>query len=147
MKNNAEVELANLWAFGRQTASLNELRAFFKLKPHATFEDINPDPEISDTLRNLYGHPDNVETYPGVFVEDCAWRMDPGSGICAPFTVERAILSDAITLIRSDRFNSTVSKYKLTDTNHFTNINTLKDFNVGTLTSWGMNEIANDTKT
>lgn len=96
-------------AFCRQTASLNELRTFFKLKPHATFEDINPDPEIADTLRNLYGHPDNVETYPGVFVEDCAWRMDPGSGICAPFTVERAILSDAITLIRSDRFNSTVS--------------------------------------
>lgn len=92
----------------RKTASLNEFRNFFKLKPHETFEDINPDPAIADTLRNLYGHPDMVEAYPGLYVEDAKPRMDAGSGVCTPYTVGRAVLSDAITLVRSDRFNTTV---------------------------------------
>ena len=50
-------------------ASLNEFREYFKLKPHDTFESINPDPHIADQLRKLYGHPDNVEIYPGIVVE------------------------------------------------------------------------------
>ncbi|EQL31703.1 hypothetical protein RJZ56_006768 [Blastomyces dermatitidis] len=108
-----------------RTASLNEFRKFFKLKPHETFEDINPDPEIADHLRNLYGHPDMVEAYPGLYVEDAKPRMDPGSGVCTPYTVGRAVLSDAITLVRSDRFNTT-------------------EYNVATLTNWGMAEAQQD---
>ena len=100
--------LSNSWGFHRKTASLNEFRKFFKLKPHETFEDINPDPEIADHLRNLYGHPDMVEAYPGLYVEDAKPRMDPGSGVCTPYTVGRAVLSDAVTLVRSDRFNTIV---------------------------------------
>lgn len=92
----------------RKSASLNEFRKFFNLKPHATFEDVNPDPEVADSLRNLYGHPDNIEAYPGLYVEDAKPRMDPGSGVCTPYTVGRAVLSDAVTLVRSDRFNTTV---------------------------------------
>jgi hypothetical protein len=61
-----------------QLASLNEMRDFFKLKRHDTFEDINPDPEIADLLRKLYDHPDMVEMYPGMFLEDAKPRMDPG---------------------------------------------------------------------
>ncbi|EEH21749.1 hypothetical protein PABG_03965 [Paracoccidioides brasiliensis Pb03] len=102
-----------------RTASLNEFRKFFKLKPHETFEDINPDPEIADHLRNLYGHPDNVEAYPGLYVEDAKPRMDPGSGVCTPYTVGRAVLSDAITL----------------------------EYNVAALTNWGMAEIQQDYNT
>ncbi len=42
------------WALG----SFNEFRKFFGLKPHDTFEDINSDPTVADSLRHLYEHPD-----------------------------------------------------------------------------------------
>ncbi|RMZ91623.1 hypothetical protein DV736_g1143, partial [Chaetothyriales sp. CBS 134916] len=85
-------------------ASLNEFREYFNLTAHKTFEDINPDPYIQQQLRNLYGHPDNVELYPGVIVEAAKKSMSPGSGLCTNFTISRAILSDAVSLVRSDRF-------------------------------------------
>ena len=53
-----------------------------------------------------------VEAYPGLYVEDAKPRLDPGSGVCAPYTVGRAVLSDAVTLILSDRFN-TIVRHKL----------------------------------
>lgn len=85
-------------------ASLNEFRAYFQLKPHETFESINPDPHIADQLSRLYGHPDNVEIYPGIVVEAAKKTMKPGSGLAASFTTSRAILADAVSLVRSDRF-------------------------------------------
>ena len=94
--------------FSREVASLNEFRKFFGLKTHDTFESINPDPEISDLLRKLYDSPDMVELYPGLFVEDAKPRRDPGSGFNAPYTVGRAVLSDAVTLVRGDRFYTLV---------------------------------------
>jgi len=87
---------------------LNEFRGFFGLKKHNTFEDINPDPEVADILRKLYDSPDMVELYPGLFIESAKGQMNPGSGFCAPYSVGRAVLSDAVTLVRSDRFNTTV---------------------------------------
>ena len=108
-------------------ASLNEMRSFFGLKRHDTFEDINPDPQVADLLRKLYDHPDMVEMYPGLFLEDGKPRMDPGRqspsflnrwhlltyllgcGGCPPYTVGRAVFSDAVTLVRSDRFLTVVS--------------------------------------
>lgn len=104
---------------------MNEFRKFFKLKPHETFEDITENTQVADALRNMYGHPDQVEAYPGLYVEDAKPRMDIGSGFCAPYTVGRAVLSDAVTLVRSDRF------YTI-------------DYNVGSLTNWGMAEVAQD---
>lgn len=110
-------------------ASLNEMRDFFGLKRHDTFEDINPDPYVADLLRKLYDHPDMVEMYPGLFLEDGKPRMDPGKQIpcffgrqrlltcllgcggCPPYTVGRAVFSDAVTLVRSDRFLTLVSLY------------------------------------
>ena len=85
-------------------ASLNEFRAYFKLAPHKTFESINPDPRIAKQLERLYGHPDNVEIYPGIVVESGKKPMAPGSGLCASWTTSRAILSDAVALVRGDRF-------------------------------------------
>ncbi|KIW78908.1 hypothetical protein Z517_08747 [Fonsecaea pedrosoi CBS 271.37] len=85
-------------------ASLNEFREYFKLEPHKTFEDINPDPFVVDQLRRLYGHPDNVEIYPGVVIEAAKEPKLPGSGLCTNFTTSRAILSDAVALVRGDRF-------------------------------------------
>lgn len=49
---------------------MNDLRKVFNLKPHETFEDINQDPVVASQLRALYNHPDYVELYPGVVVED-----------------------------------------------------------------------------
>jgi linoleate 8R-lipoxygenase / 9,12-octadecadienoate 8-hydroperoxide 8R-isomerase len=85
-------------------ASLNEFRKYFNLEPHKTFEDINPDPEVADALRHLYEHPDFVEIYPGIIVESAKEAMIPGSGLCTNFTISRAILSDAVGLVRGDRF-------------------------------------------
>lgn len=106
-------------------ASLNEMRAFFGLKRHETFEEINPDPEIADLLRKLYDHPDMVEMYPGLFVEDGKPRMDPGIGACPPYTVGRSVFSDAVSLVRSDRFLTI-------------------DYTASNLTCWGYNEVDYD---
>ncbi|KIW73728.1 hypothetical protein PV04_01822 [Phialophora macrospora] len=101
-------------------ASLNEFREYFKLEPHKKFEDINPDPVIADQLRRLYTHPDNVEIYPGVIVEAAKEPKLPGSGLCTNFTTSRAILSDAVALVRGDRFYTV-------------------DYTPNNLTNWGFN--------
>lgn len=85
-------------------ASLNEFREYFKLAPHKSFESINPDPLVAEQLRRLYGHPDNVEIYPGIVVEAAKEPRLPGSGLCTNFTISRAVLSDAVALVRGDRF-------------------------------------------
>lgn len=107
------------------TASLNEVRKFFKLKPHATFLDMNPDPEIAAALEALYHEPDNVELYPGLVCEDTKSLQVPGSGLCAGLTVAKAILSDAVALVRGDRY------YTI-------------DNSPANLTSFGFNEIASN---
>lgn len=63
-----------------------------------------PDPKVADQLRHLYEHPDYVEMYPGIVAEEAKVPMVPGVGICPTYTISRAILSDAVTLVRSDRF-------------------------------------------
>lgn len=102
-------------------ASLNEFRAYFKLKPHEKFEDINPDPTVAAQLRRLYGHPDNVEIYPGIIVEAAKVPKKPGSGLCTNYTTSRAILSDAVALVRGDRFYTV-------------------DYTPANLTNWGFAE-------
>jgi linoleate 10R-lipoxygenase len=105
--------------------TLNEYRHFFGLKKYETFEEINSDPQIANQLKHLYEHPDHIEIYPGLAVEDFKDPMVPGVGICPNYTISRVILSDAVTLIRGDRF------YTL-------------DWNPGSMTNWGFNEIAYD---
>ncbi len=92
---------------------MNEFRKSFGLKPHASMEEVNSDPEIADLLRKLYGHPDMVELYPGLFIEDSKPAMGPGHGACITYTAGRAVLSDAVTLVRGDRFNTLVSRTTL----------------------------------
>ncbi|KAF5026379.1 hypothetical protein F66182_1507 [Fusarium sp. NRRL 66182] len=111
-----------------QCASLNEFREFFGLRRYDKFSDINSDPEIADILEKLYTDPDMVELYPGLMIEDTKPDRNPGSGICPTYTVGRAVLSDAVTLVRSDRFNTL-------------------DYTVSNLTAWGYNEVQPDYKT
>ncbi|KAL4894294.1 heme peroxidase [Aspergillus ambiguus] len=85
-------------------ATLNELRSFFKLKPYSTFEAVNSDPAVAEALEALYGHPDNIELYVGVQAEEAKQPFFPGSGLCPGFTISVAILSDAVALVRGDRF-------------------------------------------
>ncbi|KAJ4309604.1 hypothetical protein N0V84_011417 [Fusarium piperis] len=91
---------ARKWEIG----TLNDFRDFFGMERHKTFESITPHKEVQEALRDLYDHPDKVELYPGVFCEsDVNMGADPG-----PSDVDSAlwaaIFSDAITLVRSDRF-------------------------------------------
>ncbi|KKY29272.1 putative fatty acid oxygenase [Phaeomoniella chlamydospora] len=113
------IEQARHW----NCASLNEFRKFFGLAPHESFESINKDPKVADTLKHLYEHPDFVELYPGIVCEDAKMPMVPG--ICPTYTVSRAILSDAVTLVRSDR--------------HYT-----IDYHPKALTNWGYKEVQYD---
>lgn len=102
-------------------ATLNEFRSFFGLEKHESFESINPDKAVADQLKHLYEHPDLVELYPGLVVEEAKKPMEPGSGLCPSFTVSRAVLSDAVALVRGDRFYTT-------------------DYTPQNLTSWGFKE-------
>jgi len=90
--------------------------------------DINSDPDIASILEKLYTDPDMVELYPGLMIEDVKPVRNTGCGILPTYSVGRAVLSDAVTLVRSDRFNTL-------------------DFNVANLTAWGYNEIQPDRKT
>lgn len=115
---------ARKWEVG----TLNDFRDFFGMPRHETFESVTKNAEIQNALRDLYEHPDKIELYPGVFCEsDAGMGLDPG-----PSDVDSAlwsaIFSDAITLVRSDRFYTT-------------------DWNTNSLTSWGMKEVTPDNDT
>lgn len=114
--------LGILQARGWGLGTLNEFREFVGLSKHATFEDINPDPEVASRLKQLYDHPDSVEIYPGIVAEKTKPPMSPGSGLCGTVTMTTAILSDAVALVRGDRF------YTL-------------DYTPKVLTNWGFNEV------
>jgi linoleate 8R-lipoxygenase / 9,12-octadecadienoate 8-hydroperoxide 8R-isomerase len=116
------IEQARKW----NVASLNEFRKYFGLEPHKTFESINPDPYVADQLKHLYDHPDYVELYVGLVTEEPKIPMVPGAGLTPGFTISRAVLSDAVALVRGDRFYTV-------------------DYHPKKLTNWGFAEAAKDT--
>ncbi|KAF2221042.1 heme peroxidase [Elsinoe ampelina] len=97
------IQQARAW----NLATLNEFRKHFSLRPYEKFEEITEDKETVEHLKHLYKHPDHVELYPGLVVEDAKDPMVPGAGLCPSYTVSRAILADAVTLVRGDRFFTT----------------------------------------
>lgn len=114
------IRQARIW----QVATLNEFRKHFNLTPHTSFESINSDPEVAESLRRLYDEPDLVELYPGLVVEE-AKVPRPGQGLAPSYTVSRAILSDAVSLVRGDRFYTV-------------------EYHPKKLTSWGYGEVHPD---
>ena len=94
------IKQARAWNLG----TLNEFRKHFNLTTYKTFEEINPDPYVAGQLRHFYDHPDNVEIYPGLAIEARKKLSVPGAGLVPPFTVARALFSDATAVIRGDRF-------------------------------------------
>ncbi|KAG8709377.1 hypothetical protein FRC11_005607 [Ceratobasidium sp. 423] len=114
------IEQARRWG----VCSMNEFRIRMGLKPFATFEEWNRDPAVANAARKLYGTVDNLELYPGLHAEE-TMTLGPGSGLCAGYTITRSILSDAIALIRGDRFFTT-------------------DYTPTNLTAWGIQDVARD---
>ncbi|TID24533.1 heme peroxidase [Venturia nashicola] len=113
------IEQSRAWSL----ASLNEFRKYFNLAPHKSFTDINSDPEVAAQLSRLYDHPDQVELYPGLVAEEPKKPLVPGAGLTPSYTVSRAVLSDAVALVRGDRF------YTI-------------DFHPKKLTNWGYSAVA-----
>ncbi|KAF6760375.1 heme peroxidase [Ephemerocybe angulata] len=114
------IEQARSWG----TCSMNEFRKFVGLKPYASFDEWNPNPEISKAAQSLYRDIDNLELYVGLQAEE-AKKPGPGAGLCPGYTISRAILADAVCLTRGDRFFTT-------------------DFTPGNLTSWGFQDCQYD---
>ncbi|KAG8951991.1 hypothetical protein FRC04_005324 [Tulasnella sp. 424] len=108
------------------TCTLNAFRSFLGLKPYKTFDEWNPRPDIADAARRLYGHPDNLELYVGLQAEDTKPPI-PGAGLCPGYTTSRAILADAVALVRGDRYL----------TNDYTAFN---------LTTWGITDAKRNPK-
>ncbi|KAI0732597.1 heme peroxidase [Fomitopsis betulina] len=114
------IEQARKWG----VCTMNEFRVFLGLKRFSSFEEWSTAPGIAAAARQLYGHIDNLELYPGLQAEDCM-PLGPGSGICCGYTMTRAILADAINLVRGDRFFTT-------------------DYTPEALTSWGFQDCVRD---
>jgi linoleate 8R-lipoxygenase / 9,12-octadecadienoate 8-hydroperoxide 8R-isomerase len=65
---------------------------------------VNP-PVVANKLKKLYNsNIQNVELYPGLMAERTKPADKIGSALALPFTISRAILSDAVNLVRNDRF-------------------------------------------
>jgi hypothetical protein len=88
--------------------TLNEYRSRLTLKKYQSFEELNP--ELAKRLAKLYKTIDDVELYPGLLCEKAKPVVD-GSGLCPNYTTGFAILSDAVALIRGDRFHSKDATY------------------------------------
>lgn len=93
------MEQARKWG----VCTMNEFRKFLGLRPFSSFKEWNSDEDIAATAEQLYGHIDNLELYPGLQAEEII-PLGRGSGLCCGFTMTRAILGDAIALVRGDRF-------------------------------------------
>lgn len=104
--------------------TLNELRKQCNLRPYKTFEEMNEDKTIASALKDLYGDVANVELYPGLVAEQAKNKQE-GAGLCAGRTITYAILSDAVALVRGDRFLTT-------------------ELNPYNLTQWGYDEVQPD---
>jgi len=114
------IEQARQWG----VCSMNEFRKFLGLKKFKTFEEWNPDPEIAGAARRLYGHVDNLELYTGLQAE-ATMPLSGGLRFACGYTMTRAVLGDAIALVRGDRFNTT-------------------DYTPANLTVWGYQDTLRD---
>jgi len=102
----AEIE-AIMQGRARNISTLNDYRQHFGLKRYKRFEEVNNNPKVIKGLRDLYGHPDNIELYPGLVSEqtqDAACGVGVNKGISLGYTTAMGILADATNLIRNDRF-------------------------------------------
>lgn len=104
--------------------TMNEFRKFMNLKEFKSFDEWNPDPTIARAAERLYLHIDNLELYSGLQCE-ATIPTSPGLWLPAGYTMMKAVLSDAIALVRGDRFYTS-------------------SFSPSTLTAWGYQDTKRD---
>ncbi|KAJ7079447.1 heme peroxidase [Mycena belliarum] len=104
--------------------TMNEFRAFLRLRPFKSFEEWNPDREIAAAARRLYGHVSNLELFVGLQCEATV-PLKPGVRFASGYTLMCAVLSDTVTLLRGDRYFTT-------------------DFTPRNLTRWGYQDCQRD---
>lgn len=76
----------------------NQFRRFLHLKPAASFAELTDDPDTQQTLRDLYGDVENVDTIVGMFAE----KRPQGFGFSD--TAFRIFILMASRRLNSDRF-------------------------------------------
>jgi hypothetical protein len=64
---------------------MNEFRIRMGLKPFATFEEWNRDPNIANAAKKLYGTIENLELYAGLHAEE-TMPLGTGSGLVSRST-------------------------------------------------------------
>jgi linoleate 10R-lipoxygenase len=111
------IEQARNWG----CCTVNDFRRFLGLKPYSSFEQWNPDKSVADAARKLYRNIENLELYVGLIAEESK-PVGDGAGLCPSCTLitspcirfflilgvsdtmSRAILADAVALVRGDRY-------------------------------------------
>jgi prostaglandin-endoperoxide synthase 2 len=125
---NTASALLPIEIFAVQQARLNRIdtysryRQAFGMAPAATFGDITTNPQVAALLQQLYGTPDRVEFYPGLFAEDRV-PDSPLPGLL-------------MSMVAVDAFSQALTNPLLSE--HV--------FNANTFTQWGM-DLINDTHT
>ncbi len=110
-------DLAVRQARANRLDTYNNYRRAFGMDAAETFADITKSPGVAALLEQLYGHPENVEFYPGLFAED---RVEEG---VLPGLLMRMVAVDAFSQALT---NPLLSEHV---------------FNAGTFTPWGMEVI------
>ncbi|KAJ3760774.1 heme peroxidase [Lentinula raphanica] len=114
------IQQARQWG----VCTMNEFRQYLGLKTFDSFEEWNPQPEIASAARRLYKHIDNLELYTGLQCE-ATMPLSEGLRFACGYTMTRAILGDAIALVRGDRYYTT-------------------EFTPANLTTWGYQDTMRD---
>ncbi|PLW12028.1 hypothetical protein PCANC_20450 [Puccinia coronata f. sp. avenae] len=98
-----------------RACTLNEFREYLGLKAFESFKEWNSDETVANAMEDLVGHPSNIPLHAGLHGEESkSPRL--GAGLCPGYTISRAILSDAVALVRGDRFyTDSVTADALTD--------------------------------
>jgi len=86
-----------------RVCTLNEFREYLGLKAFESFKEWNSDETIANAMEDLVGHPSNIPLHVGLHGEESKTAR-LGAGLCPGYTISRAILSDAVALVRGDRF-------------------------------------------
>ena len=100
----------------------NHYRQAFGMPPAARFSDISSNPAVVALLTQLYGTPDSVEFYPGLFAED--------------LVAESPLPGLLMRMVAVDAFSQALTNPLLSE--HV--------FNATTFTQWGLDRINNTSK-
>jgi hypothetical protein len=122
----------------------NEFRKFLNLTTMKTFEDFSEKPSVQQALKELYGTPDRVELYAGLMVE-----RNKQTGLRLPYTMGRAILSDAVNLLRNGKvFFKKKSLNNSLRANIYHTVDRIltKELTPNNLTNWGYKYTLGDPK-